>query len=375
MMKSVVLVNQTTGYLMIDIVNAYAEKYDNVILIAGRIDEYDRKLSANVKVERIVAYSKKTIFWRIFTWSIAALQIFFLLLFKYRNALIVYVTNPPISYFSSLVLKNKFIQIEYDIYPDALKAANLSSESCIYKIWSRINRVVFKKAICIFTLSKGMRSLLRQYVDDSKIRVIPNWASLSGFVPIKSSDNIFVKENGIEDKFVIMYSGNIGYTHNVEVILELAKKLIQVKDIHFMIIGNGGKKAQLIECADKLNLTNCTFLDWQPAEKIRYSLSAANLSIVTLTEDTAFVSVPSKTYNILSVGSPLLCIAPKKSEIGILVECEQCGMCYEKNEIEEMVEFILQLKENVPYRNELSKNALYAASKYTFDNANMYVVI
>ena len=370
MNKTVVLVNQTTGYLMIDIVNAYSMQYDNVILIAGTIEEYDRKLSKNVKIEHIIAYSKETIIRRILSWVIASLQVFFLLLFKYKDALIVYVTNPPIVYFASLILKNKFIQIEYDIYPDVLKNVNISSESWIYKTWSNMNRRIFKKAERIFTLSNGMRQILMQYVDDSKIRVISNWASLNELDPVNPSDNYFIKENSMEGKFVVMYSGNIGYTHNVEVILELAERLIAFKDIHFMIIGNGGKKTQLIEYVNRHNLINCSFLDWQPTDKIRYSLSAADLSIVTLTEDTAFVSVPSKTYNILSVGSPLLCIAPKESEIGMLVEREKCGKCYERNEIKEMTNYILQLKENISYKIELSRNALNAATKYTFDNAN-----
>ena len=97
-----------------------------------------------------------------------------------------------------------------------------------------------------------------------------------------------------------MYSGNIGYTHNVEIILELSLKLKDTKYIYFMIIGNGGKKSQLMDLANQYNLSNCTFLDWQPANKMKYSLCVADLSVVTLTEDTAFVSVPSKTYNILS---------------------------------------------------------------------------
>lgn len=242
MNKTVVLVNQTTGYLMIDIVNAYSMQYDNVILIAGTIEEYDRKLSKNVKIEHIIAYSKETIIRRILSWVIASLQVFFLLLFKYKDALIVYVTNPPIVYFASLILKNKFIQIEYDIYPDVLKNVNISSESWIYKTWSNMNRRIFKKAERIFTLSNGMRQILMQYVDDSKIRVISNWASLNELDPVNPSDNYFIKENSMEGKFVVMYSGNIGYTHNVEVILELAERLIAFKDIHFMIIGNGGKK-------------------------------------------------------------------------------------------------------------------------------------
>lgn len=120
-------------------------------------------------------------------------------------------------------------------------------------------------------------------------------------------------------------------------------------------------------------MTNCTFLDWLPADKIVYSLSAANLSVVTLTDDTAFVSVPSKTYNILSVGSPILCVAPEKSEVGQLVKKEQCGKCYDKSHIKEMMNFILQLKSDKEYYAEMVQNSLNASTHYTFANASEYV--
>ena len=151
-----------------------------------------------------------------------------------------------------------------------------------------------------------MKRLLSKYVDENRVKVIYNWSSNSDLRPIAKSDNPFILEHHLQDKFVVMYSGNIGYTHNVELIIELAIRFKDDNSIHFVIIGNGGKKQDLLKQAEMNGLQNCTFLDWQPADRIKYSLAAADLSVVTLTEETALVSVPSKTYNILAIGSPLL---------------------------------------------------------------------
>lgn len=95
--NKVVIINQSTGYLTVDIVNAYCKVYKDVTLITGRVEEYDRKLYSNVKVCKIISYNKSSIFKRIITWTIGFVQIFFILLFKFSNVLIVYVTNPPIT--------------------------------------------------------------------------------------------------------------------------------------------------------------------------------------------------------------------------------------------------------------------------------------
>lgn len=371
--SKVVLVNQTSGYLMIDIANAYAESYDTVALIAGSISEPDRKLANSVMCSRIVSYDKNSLLSRSFTWILSTIQIFFLLLFKYRSFHIVYVTNPPFSYFASIFLKNTYSIIIYDIYPDALQNIGINRNHFIFQIWARINKRIFDKSKQIYTLSNGMADLLSKYCDRKIITVIPNWIGSDRLVPVEKEKNVIVSEFGLIDKFVVMYSGNIGYTHNVEIILELAKRLKTESDICFFIIGEGLKKKGLMKIAKETKLDNCHFLSWQPTEKMYFSLSAADLSVVTLTEETAFVSVPSKTYNLLSVGSPLLCIAPHGSEIDLLVKEHQCGFCFEKNSIDEMVSYILKLKSDKNYREFLSRNSLIASKKFTYKNAQAYV--
>lgn len=370
----VVLINQSTSYLMIDIVNAYSEKYENVILFAGSIKVFERNLSSKVRIEKIKAYDKSSIFSRIWTWLVAYIQIVYRLKTKYRKAYVVYVTNPPLSYWAALFNSNPFSIIEYDIYPDALKNIGVKESNIVSRIWTKINRHVFRQADNIFTLSDGMRDLLSKYVPVEKIKVIHNWSSNSDLKPIDKSLNPFRIKHNLNDKFVVMYSGNIGYTHNVELIIDLAIKLKDNPDFYFVIIGDGGKKQDLIDISIANNLSNCLFLDWLPVADLKYSLAAADLSIITLTEETALVSVPSKTYNLLAVGSPLLCIAPKQSEIARLVFDSKCGMVYEKTEVDAMCDFIMSLRTNEGLYRKISYNSLMASRKYTYINANEYVV-
>lgn len=372
-MKRVVLVNQSTGYLMIDIANAYAEVYDEVVLLAGSIKVTERTLNEKIKLKHIVAYDRSSSIKRLLTWGLASLQIFNRFLLKYRKYEVVYVTNPPMAYLSSLVLKNPFSIIVYDTYPDALKNVGIGEGNIIYKWWSRWNRQLFTKAQKIVTLSDGMADCLANYVEREKISVVPNWASKSTFGPVAKLENPFVKEHGLENKFTVMYSGNMGFTHNVETIVEVAKKLADDERIHFMLIGDGKKKPELQEMCCNYGVKNCTFLDWQPADMLQYSLSSADLGVITLNDETAKVSVPSKTYNLLAVGAPLLCIVPAESELASIVAKYKNGACFQPNQIDEIADFIQELASNKEKKETMVNRSLAASKNYTYDNAKMYL--
>lgn len=372
-MKKVVFINQSTGYLMIDIANAYAELYDEVVLLAGGIKVTERTLNEKIKVKHIAAYDRSSSIKRLLTWGWASLQIFNKLLFKYRKHEVVYVTNPPMAYLSSLLLKNPFSIIVYDTYPDALKNVGIGKDNFIYKWWGKKNRKLFAKAKKIVTLSDGMADCLANYVEREKITVVPNWASKASFGPVAKSENFFVKEHGLEDKFTVMYSGNMGFTHNVETIVEVAKKLVDDERIHFMLIGDGKKKPELQEMSRNYGLKNCTFLDWQPADMLQYSLASADLGVITLNDETAKVSVPSKTYNLLAVGAPLLCIVPEDSELASMVAKYQNGACFQPDQIDEIAAFIKELASDKEKKDTMVGHSLAASKNYTYNNAKRYL--
>ena len=261
----------------------------------------------------------------------------------------------------------------YDVYPEALKSVGITTNNFLFRVWEKWNRRLFRKAEKIVTLSDGMGKLLERYVDRNKIRIIPNWSASEHFNPVDKEHNPFIKEHHLEGKFIVMYSGNIGYTHNVEYLIEVAKELKQEREIQFLIIGEGKKKEALQMMVSEYGLTSCLFLTWQDKTILPYSLGAADLAVITLNDETAFVSVPSKTYNLLAVGAPLLCIAPECSELGSLIQRYDNGCCFNKEAIREMADYIVDLKNNPDKKALLSCHSREASKDFTYKNALKYV--
>lgn len=358
---------------MVDIVNAFAKQYNEVVFMYGSLEILDIDINENVRISKLVAYNRKSNISRAFTWILATIQIFFRLLFVYRKHEIIYVTNPPMSYLASLVVRNPFSIIVYDTYPDVLKNLGIKETNILYKLWMKWNKRLFRQSKCIYTLSNGMKRCLCHYVSEDKIKVISNWSHLNIFCPISKYDNPFVNGLKLNDKFIVLYSGNIGFSHNVEVIVEVANLLSKDTDIEFLIIGEGGKKQKLQQMVRAYELINCTFLTWQPQEVLPFSLASADLAIVTLNDETAVLSVPSKTYHLMAVGAPLLCIAPKESELNEMVAKYNNGVCFEKAQLCEIADYIRKLKNTPSLKQSLSSNSIKASFDFTEKNAMKYI--
>ena len=135
--NKIVLVNQSSGFLVVDDLNAYCTKYDRVSILCGKLIHGERAVNPKVKVDKICRYDKSSGMKRMLTWMWGSIQVFFKLLFKYRGWEVVYYTNPPMACFSALLLKNRFRIVEYDIYPDALKTIGIGEASFSYKLGGR----------------------------------------------------------------------------------------------------------------------------------------------------------------------------------------------------------------------------------------------
>ena len=120
-------------------------------------------------------------------------------------------------------------------------------------------------------------------------------------------------------------------------------------------------------------LKNCTFLDYQPIDMLPFSLASADLGVVTLNEETALTSVPSKTFNLLAVGSPLLCIAPEKAEIARIVSKYENGFVCPASNPRKIAEYIVDLSINSDLHKDMSIASLEAAKEFTKENAYLYL--
>lgn len=372
MSRKIVFINQATGYLTIDIINAFAKHYDETALITGSIRVQDIPLDQKVKISKTVKYDRGNTRKKMTSWLLGTVQIFFHLLFKYRNYEVFYITIPPSAYLLSLILPNKFSLLVFDVYPDVLKIYNINESKWIYRAWISWNKKLFKKVHRLYTIGEGMKKLLAQYTDAKNIFIIPNWSGLTKIKPVAKSENPFVMENKLQNKFIVQYSGNIGYTHNVELLVEVAKMMKEYNDIIFLIIGRGDRVNHIKNLIQEYKLDNCIQMPFQPDETLNFSLAAADLGVVILDEKTAHASVPSKIYNLQAVGVPIVAIASLDSEINEHIEKYGNGKTFAQNDLEGVKNYILKCKSDKGYLKQISDNSIIASKEFSMTNANKY---
>lgn len=371
--KSIVFLNQSSGYLMIDIINAFKGRYDERILITGMLNPRSSPLDNEVKLEWTVAYNRKNTLTRFYTWSRAFLKALVLIKIKYKKSELFLVSNPPFSVFLPLFCRNPFKFLIYDIFPDAMADLKLfSKSSLLVKIWAKVNRKVFKRAEKIFTLTDGMKKKLSNYVTPEKIKVVSIWTDDGLLKPVAKKENPFIRELELEDKFIVMYSGNLGKSHPVEILVEIAKRIADEK-IFFLIIGGGDKYQMIREKIKTSDLKNIRLLPWQPTEMLPYTLSAADLAVVTLDKDASNLSIPSKTFDFLSVGVPILGISDSNSDLSKFIKVHEIGSSFGHEELPDIINYINRLSATPSLHARFSRNSLSASRKFTADNAFQFV--
>jgi glycosyltransferase involved in cell wall biosynthesis len=205
------------------------------------------------------------------------------------------------------------------------------------------------------------------------MKIIPNWSFTEKFAPLPKKENPFAIQHHLQDKFVVMYSGNMGYTHSVDVLLDAAVETREDSRIHYLMIGRGAKKPLLEERVKNENLTNVTILDLQPFDIVPFSFAVADVAMITLNAESGAVSVPGKTYDLLSVGAPLLCICPETSEMVTLTQKYDNGKCFRAEDVQGIVGFIKELAGDKELQSKLSHNSLEASKDFTRANAYEFV--
>lgn len=363
-MKSIAILNQDSGYLMIDLANAFHEAGYQVHLITGKLKPRNTLLNDEVVRFKVRPYNRSSSINRILTWFVATWQMFWICKFKLKGAHLLIVSNPPLAPLLPLVLKNNFDLLIYDIYPDALHEMKvLGSKNLIVHIWEKLNVKVFRKADRILTLTEGMKSVLTKYAGEKEIEVVPIWTDNQFLKPIPKNENSFINKYNLQDNFVVMYSGNLGKSHDVDMIPEIASKINNPKVI-FIIIGDGDQKKGLEEKISKLKLTNLMMLPFQPASDLPFTLSAADIAIVTLGKNASNLSVPSKTYNLMSVGAVILSIAETDSELASLTKQFAFGETFRRDQLNEIINFINNTAADLELQTAFKTNSLKASAHF-----------
>ena len=378
MNKKIILINQVTGPLFIDIANQYLREYSNVTLITGSIEQTYAPLNKKIKILLKQKYIRKNSFLRVFTWVYFFIQTYIHLKItktNYDKALLV--SNPPIlPFLGSFLFKKKKIKFDiliYDVYPDTLSNFGyLKKDSLLFMLWDRLNAKSYKNAKRIITISKVMKQLISRNINLEKIEVIYPWVDSSFIQPLTKNDNWFIKKYNLLEKKVVLYSGNMGATHDLITPLKVAKKLMKTNpEFHFLYIGDGVQKNKLLSYKIKNNLLNVTFLPYQKLEVLPYSFSSADFGIVSLGSGAEGLSVPSKTFYFLAAGSSIIAITEKGSEIDFLVKDNNCGVSIEPNNVDSLLNFLL--KTTIKKNNYYKKNSRLISKNFTPLNSEKFI--
>jgi glycosyltransferase involved in cell wall biosynthesis len=276
-------------------------------------------------------------------------------------------------YLLNLLVSNRFSILVWDVYPDGFKITGMKESHMVYRTWAALNKKSFKKAFRLFTIGNRMADLLEVYISRKKLIIQPIWSIFQANERVSKDENPFIDKHNLQNKFIVQYSGNIGFTHKVEVVVELAEMLKEYENILFQIIGRGPRMPVLQKIVEEKNLPNCMFLPFQSDEMFPFSLSAADLGIVILDELTSKGSVPSKSYNLMSYGIPSIYIAGEDSELHDYAQNYNAAKCFTERELNKAKEFILQISTNKQQWNEMSQNAMNTSKLFRRDNADKFV--
>lgn len=371
--RKIVVVNQAVNYLTIGFCNAFNEKFGEVALITGSIHVQGEELAPDIEVTKINKWAERPAWKKMTSYLWACLRIWWLLLTKYRNYEVFFVSIPPMGYLLNIILPHRFSMLIWDVYPDIFKITGMKESHPLYRFWAKLNTISFRKAYRIFTIGEKMKDLVAQYTGRNKIILSPIWSIFQKNKRVDKQENPFIKEHRLKGKFIVQYSGNIGLTHNVEVMVDLAEMLQHRDDILFQIIGRGPRKPVLQKLVEEKGLPNCMFLPFQSDEMFPYSLSAADMGVVILDEATSKGSVPSKSYNLMSYGIPSLYIAATESELNSYAKKYRHAACFEHDEPTKAVKFIEELADQPEKWKEYSKHAEEASKYYRRENADKLV--
>ena len=258
-------------------------------------------------------------------------SVFLKALFLRKHDVAITLSSPPLIALVGVFLKYlrgyRFFYWVQDLYPEvAVRLGFLKEQSVVTRVSKIISNFILRRADHVVAIGESMKSLLMlKGAGENKISVIHNWSDGKEIVPVRKEDNPFVKEHDLSERFVVLYSGNMGHPHPVRPILEAARELSWNKRFLFLFIGDGARKKEIGEFVRKESLSNVRMLPYQPREILKYSLGAADVHIVSLLEEMEGLLVPSKIYGIMASGRPVIFLGSLKSDVGEIIKNARGG--------------------------------------------------
>lgn len=264
---------------------------------------------------------------------------------------LVFVPSPPLTngITGTIVSKIRRVPFVYnvqDIYPDIAIRLGILKDPLLISVFRELEILVYTMAKAVSVISDGFRlNLLSKGVPEAKLRVIPNFVDTDFMHPLPRN-NRFSEKRGLNNRFVVLFAGNVGLSQALDKILDAAALLSNYQDILFLIVGNGASKPYLVEIAGRRKLENVIFLPFLPYEDVPEMYGSSDVCLVPLKQGLAEESVPSKIFSILGAAKPLIASVDTGSDTYRLVQEAECGLCIKPEDPQALAEAVKLLYHN-----------------------------
>jgi len=295
------------------------------------------------------SFGKKSILTRILSGLIFTILCCIKGLLVTKVSALLITTSPPLILMAALVISCiKRMPTYYwvmDLNPDQLIAMNLISEtSVIAKLLYKLNCYAINNFHQVIMLDKFMAERIQaKCIQKRELEIIPLWPLETVNELIDHSANKFRASYCLEGKFVVMYSGNHAASNPINTILDAALKLQDYKNIMFIFIGGGVGKSEVNSFVARLKPANIISLPYQPLSDLKYSLSAADLHVVSMGERMVGSVHPCKVYGIMSVGRPILYLGPEHSHIAEILKEANIGIHVNHDDVEGVINAVITM--------------------------------
>lgn len=261
------------------------------------------------------------------------------------------ISNPPVNAHLGLWLKKHFgapfVYMNWDLYPQIIEGTyDNVLVRLVCKCWHLYNSTCYPKIDQMITIGSVMAESINAPLKKKiKLKIVPIACNTDVMRPRPKENNVFIKENGLRGKFIVLYSGKLGFCHNIQCFLDAAKLLEDYKDILFLFIGRGPRCVE-VEQAIASGAKNVRLMPYQPEKIVPYSMASGDVGIVSQEKKIAHLFLPSKTYTMMACGMPVIGLCTPKDDLKRLLDDSQAGYAITENDPHQVADCIRNLYED-----------------------------
>jgi colanic acid biosynthesis glycosyl transferase WcaI len=318
------------------------------------------------------SFGKKSIALRILGTASFQIQAFFAALFTPSLSGIFFSTSPPLIglpiCIAAWVRRVPVVYWAMDLNPDQLIAlGKIGPKSLTARLLEIANRFILYRSALIVALDRFMADrLTARGIPGGKLLIMPPWPH-EEHIQSDLSQNPFRVRHGLTGRFVIMYSGNHSPSNPLTTVLDAAVQLKDDLTLVFLFVGGGYGKKQVEQYIAEHGLKNTISLPYQPISELKYSLTAADIHVVSLGQDMVGIIHPCKIYGAMTAGKPILFLGPSPSHISDLLEQHSIGLRVAHGDLPAALKAIEQFRAMSPDDRKIMGETAYAILDQTLN--------